>query len=711
VDVNKQLQTTVAGLNRLARNLWWTWNQEAQDVFEELSPRAWRNLYHNAVAVLRELSEEELRVRLLDEEFNGRVQAVLRQFDAYLGATDTWAAAHSPRLAKRPVAYFSAEFGFHETLPIAAGGLGMLAGDHAKSASDLGLGFVGISLFYREGYFQQAINAEGWQTEYYSQLDPQNLPLEPVLGDDGQPLVCGVEIAAEPVSFRAWVANVGRCPVYLLDANLPTNQPHFRDLTRHVYGGDDSTRIMQEILLGAGGVRLLRRLGVEPSVYHMNEGHAAFLALELMRKLIAEEAGFDDALAAVKQQCLFTTHTPVPAGHDRFSRELMDYAARHFYGQLGVSADELMALGRVNPDDTNEPFCMTVLALKAARAANGVSELHGQVSREMWHSLFPEGTIDEVPIGHVTNGIHLAGWMKGPVRRFWRRKLGQAESAAEWAEELAKPEFWARMGDSSFVSDEELWALRYRLRRELIEFARRHLQEQEHRSEPSEFIAFDHLLNPDALTIGFARRFATYKRAPLIFDDFERLAELVHDLRRPVQFVFAGKAHPRDDDGKRLIQKIIHLSRHSGLTGRLVFLENYDVHVARQMVSGCDVWLNNPRRPLEASGTSGMKATCHGCLNLSILDGWWREGYDGSNGFAIGDDAHPGDDAEQDKLDSENLYKTLSGEVIPCFYERDEGGIPRAWIAKIRRAMVTLAAQYDTTRMVRDYTQKYYQPE
>ncbi|MDP6678687.1 MAG: alpha-glucan family phosphorylase [Verrucomicrobiota bacterium] len=711
MDANNQLQTTVAGLNRLARNLWWTWNQEAQDVFEELSPRAWRNLYHNAVAVLRELSKEELRARLLDEEFNGRVQAVLRQFDAYLGAADTWAAAHAPRLAKRPVAYFSAEFGFHETLPIAAGGLGMLAGDHAKSASDLGLGFVGISLFYREGYFQQAINAEGWQTEYYSQLDPQNLPLEPVLGDDGQPLVCGVEIAAEPVSFRAWVANVGRCPVYLLDANLPTNQPHFRDLTRHVYGGDDSTRIMQEILLGAGGVRLLRRLGVEPSVYHMNEGHAAFLALELMRELIAEEAGFDDALAAVKQQCLFTTHTPVPAGHDRFSRELMDYAARHFYGQLGVSADELMALGRVNPDDANEPFCMTVLALKAARAANGVSELHGQVSREMWHSLFPEGTIDEVPIGHVTNGIHLAGWMKGPVRRFWRRKLGQAESAAEWAEELAKPEFWARMGDSSFVSDEELWALRYRLRRELIEFARRHLQEQEHRSEPSEFIAFDHLLNPDALTIGFARRFATYKRAPLIFDDFERLAELVHDLRRPVQFVFAGKAHPRDDDGKRLIQKIIHLSRHSGLSGRLVFLENYDVHVARQMVSGCDVWLNNPRRPLEASGTSGMKATCHGCLNLSILDGWWREGYDGSNGFAIGDDAHPGDVVEQDKLDSENLYTTLSGEVIPCFYERDEGGIPRAWIAKIRRAMITLAAQFDTTRMVRDYTQRYYQPE
>ena len=710
VDSLNQIDATVAGLNRLARNLWWTWNQDAQDVFEELSPRAWRYLYHNAVAVLRELSDEELRVRLLGEEFNGRVQEVLRQFDAYLGATGTWAAEHAPGLARRPVAYFSAEYGFHETLPIAAGGLGMLAGDHAKSASDLGLGFVGISLFYREGYFQQAISAENWQTEYYSQLDPQNLPLEPVLDDDGQPLVCTVEIAAEPVSFRAWVVNVGRCPVYLIAANLPTTQPHFRDLTRRVYGGDNSTRIMQEILLGVGGVRLLRRLGVEPSVFHMNEGHAAFLALELMREQIAGGAGFDEALAGARRQCLFTTHTPVPAGHDRFGHELMDYAVRHLYGQLNVSAKELLALGRLNPDDDNEEFCMTVLALKAARAANGVSELHGQVSREMWHGLYPEASVDEVPIGHVTNGIHLAGWMKGPVRKFWRRKLGQAEPAADWAEELAKPEFWARMGDGSFVSDEELWALRYRLRRELIEFARRRLQDQEHRSKPSDFIAFDHLLNPDALTIGFARRFATYKRAPLVFDHLENLVSLARDQRRPVQFVFAGKAHPRDDEGKRLIQKIIHMSHHSKLSGHLVFLENYDVHVARQMVSGCDVWLNNPRRPLEASGTSGMKATCHGCLNLSILDGWWREGYDGTNGFAIGGDEHADNVEEQDKLDSENLYKVLSGEVIPCFYDRDDGGIPRAWIGKIRRAMVTLAAQYDTTRMVREYTQKFYLP-
>ena len=711
VDTQNQMDATVAALNRLVRNLWWTWNQDAQDVFEELSPRAWRHMYHNAVAVLRELSDEELRVRLLDEEFNGRVQGVLRQFDAYMNASDTWAAANAARLAKRPVAYFSAEFGFHETLPIAAGGLGMLSGDHAKSASDLGLGFVGISLFYREGYFQQAINAENWQTEYYSQLDPQNLPLEPVTCDNGEPLICTVEIAAEPVSFCAWVANVGRCPVYLLDTKLPMNQPHFRDLTQHVYGGDDSTRIMQEILLGAGGVRLLRRLCVSPSVFHLNEGHAAFLVLELMRERIAEGVSFDEALAETRGQCLFTTHTPVAAGHDRFSHKLMNSAARHFCGQLGVSVNKLLALGRVDPADAGEEFCMTVLALKASRAANGVSELHGQVSRKMWHGLYPNESVEDVPIGHVTNGIHLAGWMKGPVRKFLRHKLNQADSGANWAKELGKPEFWARMQDASFVSDEELWALRYRLRRELIEFARRRLQDQEHRSEPKDFIAFDHLLNPDALTIGFARRFATYKRAPLVFDHFENLVSLVRDLRRPVQFIFAGKAHPRDDEGKRLIQKIIHLSRHSKLSGHLVFLENYDVHVARQMVSGCDVWLNNPRRPLEASGTSGMKATCHGCLNLSILDGWWREGYDGTNGFAIGGDEHPDNVDEQDRLDSENLYKVLSDEVIPCFYDRDEIGIPRAWLGKIRRAMVTLAARYDTTRMVREYAQKFYLQE
>ena len=701
-----RIEKNIVRLNSLARNLWWTWNQDAQDLFESLSPRAWQNLYHNAVAVMRELSNEELHARMLDNEFSDLVESVLSQFEDYLKDSDTWAASNAKDLADNPVAYFSAEFGFHETLPIAAGGLGMLAGDHTKSASDLGLGFVGISLFYREGYFQQSINKDNWQTEYYSLLDPINLPLDPLLDVEGNPVFCEVEIANESVQFCVWKVNVGRCSVYLIDANLEANKPHFRDLTKSVYGGDNSTRIMQEILLGVGGVRLLRKLGIMPSLFHMNEGHAAFLVLELMKERIEIGDGFNEAFLKVKSQCLFTTHTPVPAGHDRFSPALMDSAARHFCDQLKVRADELLALGRVDPSDSNEDFCMTVLALKGSRAANGVSELHGVVSREMWSSLYPNNLASEVPIGHITNGIHLIGWMKGTARKYWRHKLERVSSNSDWSKEFVKPEFWALAEDTSFITDEEIWSLRYRLRRELIEFSRRKLHV--HDKKGNDFISFDHLLNPDALTIGFARRFATYKRAPLIFDHFESLVRIVKDINQPVQFIFAGKAHPRDDEGKKLIQKIIHLSKNSDLKSHLVFLENYDVHVARQMVSGCDVWLNNPRRPLEASGTSGMKTTVHGCLNMSILDGWWREGFDGTNGFSIGSDTNLEDTEEQDRIDSENLYNVLCNEVIPCFYDRDVNGIPRAWIAKIRRSMATLAVKYDTTRMVRDYTKIYY---
>jgi starch phosphorylase len=698
-----ELTEIAAGLNRLARNLWWTWNQGAQEIFQQLSARSWQNLYHNAVAVLREVSEYELRVRLLDQEFAGRARAVLKEFEAYLAEKETWGAAHAPALKAGPVAYFSAEFGFHESLPIAAGGLGILAGDHAKSASDLDLGFVGISLFYREGYFQQTFNQENWQTEYYTLLNPANLALTQVLNSRGEPLVCAIEIAMSAVYFQVWRVNVGRVPVYLLDTNRPENEQRFRDLTLRVYGGDSVTRIMQEILLGVGGVLFLRALGVEPSVFHMNEGHAAFLTLELIREKLAAGATFAEAQARTRRQCMFTTHTPVEAGHDRFSPDLMGYALNKVPGKLGITFDDLMALGRVKPTDAHEPFCMTVLALKLSRSANGVSELHGRVSREMWNGLFPERPEDEVPIGHITNGIHLAGWMKGPARRFWRTKC-----ADHWEKEINSFEFWQRAADPEFISDEEIWALRYKLRRELIEFARRRLLIQGQRLTQGDFIAFDLLLNADALTIGFARRFATYKRAPLIFEQLENIVKLVGDKQRPVQFIFAGKAHPRDDEGKRYIQKIMHLAKFSELKGHLVFLENYDVHTARQMVSGCDIWLNNPRRPLEASGTSGQKAGCHGGLNLSILDGWWREGYDGTNGFAIGEDSHPEEVEEQDRRDSASLYKVLTRDVIPCFYERDASGIPRRWIGKIRRALVTLVPKYNTWRMVQEYTEKYY---
>ena len=710
----EELKALTLGLHRLARNLWWTWDQGAQEVFQELSPRGWQNLYHNAVAVLHEVSDYELRVRLQDPGFCERVAKVLQSFEGYLNGKPTWGDQHAPALRHRPVAYFSAEFGFHETLPIAAGGLGILAGDHAKSASDLGIGFLGISLFYREGYFQQAIDPNNWQTEYYTLLNPKNLPVEPVLNEKDEPLICTVDIGMQQVAFQAWRANVGRVPVYLLDTNRPENEQHFRDLTLRVYGGDSTTRVMQEVLLGIGGVRLIRALGLQPSVFHMNEGHAAFLTLELIREKMAAGRNFQDALDQTRDECIFTTHTPVEAGHDRFSADLMDYAMHRFRTQMPIPFPEIIKLGRVHPENGQEPFCMTVLALKLSRAANAVSELHGRVSRHMWRSLYPDKPVEQVPIGHITNGIHLVGWMKGTVRPFWQHKLaasGIPITGTDWSAAINAPEFWARVADPDFISDEELWALRYKLRRELIEFARRRLLIQGQRLAHGDFIAFDQLLQTDALTIGFARRFATYKRAPLIFQQLENIVRLTRDAARPIQFVFAGKAHPRDEDGKRYIQHIIHLSKYSDLKGHLVFIEGYDVHVARQMVSGCDVWLNTPRRPLEASGTSGMKAGCHGGLNMSILDGWWREGYDGTNGFAIGEDSHADSVELQDRTDSANLYKVLTQEVIPLFYLRDAQGVPRQWIQRIRRAMVTLVPQFTTTRMVREYAEKFYLPK
>ena len=698
-----ELTDLIHGLNRLARNLWWTWNQEAQEIFQKLSPRAWQNLYHNAVAVLHEVSDYELRTRLQEPAFAADVRDVLKRFNAYMEEHDTWAAQNAQKLEGKPVAYFSAEFGLHETLPIAAGGLGILAGDHAKSASDLGLPFVGISLFYRQGYFMQTINEENWQTEYYSRLNPRNLPMEAVLDAKGEHLTCMIQIATSQVKFKVWKVNVGRIPIYLMDTDLPENEEHYRELTLRVYGGDSTTRIMQEMLLGVGGVRLMRALDIQPSVFHMNEGHAAFLTLELMREKMATGRTLEEASKATTKECIFTTHTPVEAGHDRFTSDLVQYAAHKFANNLKISHQEFMDMGRVRKGDESEPFCMTVLALKHSRTANGVSELHGEISRQMWQNLYADKQVEEIPIGHITNGIHVAGWMKGPLRRFFRHRLGE-----HWDTDLNTHAFWSRMEDPDFVSDEEIWALRSLLRRELIEFSRRRLLLQSQSLKRENFITFDHLLNPDVLTIGFARRFATYKRAPLVFQQFEQIVKLVKDKKHPIQFIFAGKAHPRDDEGKRFIQHIIHLSKHTELHGHLVFIENYDIHVARQMVSGCDIWLNNPRRPLEASGTSGQKTSAHGCLNMSILDGWWREAFDGTNGFAIGPDSQPESIEEQDRIDSENLYKVLTQEVIPGFYNRDSTGIPRQWIQKIRRSMSTITPEYSTWRMVQDYANKYY---
>lgn len=692
---------TAQRLNALARNLWWTWNPEAQEIFRSLSPMTWRSSNHNAVAVLAEISEDELLARLYDPELLRKVKHVLEEFDSYCSLKRTWAHRHAESL-KGPVAYFSAEYGLHESLPIYSGGLGVLSGDHLKSASDLGIDFVGIGLFYRNGYFTQQINQDGWQQELYPESKPEDLPMELVHQKEGGRLLNSVEIGTTVVYFQTWLVRVGRIRLYLMDANVPENEGHYQSLTSYVYGGDISTRIGQEIVLGIGGVRLLRSLGIDASVYHMNEGHSAFLALALLQEELHEGKSKEEAEKRVRSKCVFTTHTPVPAGHDRFSVELMHQSMEKFWSTTGLDIETLMSYGRVHPDDPGELFTMTVLALKMSRHANGVSELHGRVSRDMWKDLYPGKPVHEVPIGHITNGIHTPGWATRHAHEFWNKRLGY-----DWTEKLLDPDFWKRIQSDKLASDEELWALRYRMRRDLIEFVRTRAREQwvRHGGETARHTT---PLSPDALTIGFARRFATYKRAPLIFRHLDLMIPLLTNPEKPVQILFAGKAHPRDNESKKFIQHIIEVTRHPDLAGRVVFIENYDLNVARHLISGSDVWLNNPRRPLEASGTSGQKVCIHGGLNVSILDGWWREGYARDNGWAIGDDEQESNLDAQDEKDFENLYKVLSEQVIPEFYDRDEHDIPRKWIRRIRHSMQSLVPVYNTDRMVAEYVQKYY---
>ena len=689
-------------LRTLANNLWWTWNPQAQELFRELSPLVWERSNHNAVEILKELSAQELVARLHDPDFLRKVADILEEFESYMHDTHTWVSEHAPGL-KNPVAYFSAEFGLHESLPIYSGGLGVLSGDHTKSASDLGIPFIGIGLFYRHGYFQQRIDPSGWQQELYPMNHPEQLPLELVTLEEGGRLLNSVEIGHSTVYIQAWRVRIGRATLYLLDTNLPENDQHFQGLTGHVYGGDIDTRIGQEIVLGIGGVRLLASMGIEPGVYHMNEGHSAFLTLELLRRLLKEGRTQEEARRTVSSRCIFTTHTPVPAGHDRFSSELMVHSLGRFWGETGLSHDNLMAYGRVNPEDEGEWFTMTVLALRMSRAANGVSELHGQVSRDMWKELYPSVEVGDVPIGHVTNGIHTPSWATSKSHEFWNKRL-----SVDWTAKLMDVPYWNKIGHNGLATDEELWALRYTLRRELVEFVRTRMREQYLRSGVDGMTSADHLLSPDALTICFARRFATYKRAPLLFRSLERIIPVLANPDRPVQIVFAGKAHPRDNEGKKFIQKIIETSRHPQLTGRVVFVENYDMDVARHLISGADIWLNNPRRPLEASGTSGEKVIIHGGLNLSIMDGWWREAFNGTNGWAIGEDHSEPDIEAQDEKDFENLFRTLAEEVVPEFYTRNEGGIPTRWIQRIRESMRTLVPVYNTDRMVGEYVRKYY---
>ena len=692
-------------LDALARNLWWSWDHDTASLFRALDPALWRTLDHNPIALLRQMPVARLDERVSALGLHSRINYAYRRMQEHLTSTHTWGARNAGVLWARPVAYFSAEFGLHESVPIYSGGLGILAGDHIKAASDLGIPLVGVGLYYDQGYFTQRFDLHGCQQEDYRDVDSSLLPLEPARDAHGQPVAVAIETRTGTIAARVWQLAVGRNTLLLLDSDVDGNEPEDRALTSRLYGGDDRVRIRQELLLGVGGVKALTALGISPGVVHLNEGHSAFAALELAwQRMISEGIGPDEAMRRISSQVVFTTHTPVPAGHDRFSPELVDEHLGPLRAAMGLSISELLALGRVNPSDGLEGFCMTVLALKLSRRANAVSSLHGQVSRAMWTPLFAGRSEEQVPIGHITNGIHVRTWLAQQMHQLYDRHLGPG-----WTERCAQPGTWDAI-DS--IEDGELWETRQTLKTELIEAARlRAARCAEERGERPEFVdQVRHSLSLDALTIGFARRFATYKRANLVLRDLESLVAFVNDAKVPIQFVFAGKAHPRDTPGKDVLREVFQLLRDTRFAGKLLFVEDYDINVGRYLVQGVDVWLNTPRRPLEASGTSGQKVVLNGGLNLSILDGWWAEAFDGHNGFAIGrGETHSSIDAH-DARDAAALVRVLRDDVIPLYYDRDSDGVPRRWIARIKRAIRTLGWRFSADRMVTDYVLKAYIP-
>ena len=689
----------------LAQNLWWSWDEESVSLFRELDPVRWRECDHNPIQLLQEMPIALLEARASQLSLHGRINYAYRRLREYLQSKNTWGGENASVLGARPVAYFSAEFGLHESLPIYSGGLGILAGDHLKSASDLGIPLVGIGLYYDQGYFRQRLDIDGWQHEDYLDVDSAVLPIQPATARDGAPLTVEIETRTGRILARVWRVSVGRNTLLLLDSNVDGNSPEDRQLTSRLYGGDERVRIRQELVLGVGGARALAALALSPGVVHLNEGHSAFAALELIRRRMASE-GIDVAEASrrVAAQVVFTTHTPVPAGHDRFAPALVEEHLGPLRDALGLSHDDMMAFGRVNPQDQDEQFCMTVLALKASRRANAVSSLHGHVSREMWMPLHPGLREDQVPIGHITNGVHVSTWLAPQMRQVYERHLG-----ADWTTRCTQPDLWRAVEN---IDDGELWETHQTLKARLIDFTRRRaVLQASRRGEPAAVVAqLRRALSLDALTIGFARRFATYKRANLMLQDLEALVRLVNHAQMPVQVVFAGKAHPRDVPGKTVLQQISALTRDPAFLGKLVFIEDYDINVGRHLVQGVDVWLNNPRRPQEACGTSGQKVVLNGALNLSVLDGWWAEAYDGRNGFAIGLGETHTSPAVHDERDAQALATVLRDEVVRLYYDRDRDGLPREWIARMKRAIRTLGGRFSADRMVMDYVLNCYIP-
>jgi starch phosphorylase len=709
VSIARTLDRFIAPLQErlwaLARNLWWSWDQDSTSLFRDLDPVRWRLLNHNPISLLGEIPLAAIERRAREMVLHGRINYAYRRQREYLAQDRTWGAIHAGVLRPHPVAYFSAEFGLHESFPIYSGGLGVLAGDHIKSASDLDIPLVGVGLFYGQGYFRQHLDRTGWQQEEYLETDVSQLPMEVAIGKNGLPVTVQIETRRGAIRAKVWRAKVGRCDLLLLDSNVEGNAPEDHELTSRLYGGDGRDRIRQELLLGVGGYRALKAMGITPGVFHLNEGHSGFLVLEAIRDRMQEEGvAFDQAARRVSRQVVFTTHTPVPAGHDRFHGSLIEEHLGPLRESLGLSLESLMGLGRENPSNPYEEFCMTVLGLRLSRRANAVSALHGEVSRAMWTGLHPGKLEDEVPIGHVTNGVHVPTWLAPQMFRLYDRHLGTG-----WHQHSGESRIWEGIEN---VDDGELWETHLNLKLRLLEFVRqRAVQQAERRGEEPEALQkLSHILSPDALTIGFARRFATYKRANLLLADMERLGAMVNDPKRPVQFVFAGKAHPRDDPGKRMLQQVAALMRDKKFSDKFVFIEDYDINVGRHLVQGVDVWLNNPRRPLEASGTSGQKVVLNGGLNLSVLDGWWAEAYDGLNGFAIGTGRTHSNIDVHDARDGEDLYAVLREQVIPLYYQRDRDGLPRGWIKRMKRTIRTLGWRFNADRMVMDYTLKCYIP-
>jgi len=716
-EVQPSIPAELEPLTALAHNLWWSWNESARALFARIDPELYERVSENPIATLLRAPQARLDALAADPAYLAELARIREELAAYLGR-ETWfdrAYGKSP-LAGSTIAYFSMEFGIHESVPVYSGGLGVLAGDHLKSASDLGLPLVAVGVAFSQGYFRQSLDHEGWQTERYPPNDWHDLPVSPVNDADGARVTVSVTLPSSgppgpagesklrTVSLQAWRVDVGRVPLYLLDANLPANAPEDRALTNTLYGGDRNHRIRQEILLGVGGVRLLGALGVEPAICHMNEGHSAFLALERVRRKMAQEgASFLVAAEAASAGNVFTTHTPVPAGNDAFAHDLIAPYLRVLGDGLGMSNDEVLRLGKADPGQPGGEFSMPVLAIRMADRYNGVSVLHGREARAMWRVLWPRLDEHEVPIGSITNGVHLGTWVARDLAEVYERVLGP-----DWQERGDDPALWAKIAE---VPDAELWALRERARGRLVHELPAHMRALTERKG----LVFDAgklpaPLDPHALTIGFARRFATYKRGTLLLRDIERLRRILARPGQPVQLVFAGKAHPQDFGGKELIRDIVRASRSDAFRGRVVFIEDYDMSVARALCSGVDVWLNTPRRPLEASGTSGMKAAVNGVLNASVLDGWWAEAYAGDNGFGIGHGEEYADAEYGDRVEAQALYRLLEDEIVPLFYDRDAAGIPRGWVARMKRSIATVAPFFNTTRMVEEYTNRLYAP-